>query len=116
MAHGPIRRGLTKPRSGWCPGGIQHVMARVVGAHRAERLLVSGEMVDAARALEIGLVDELTDGDAVEARAREWLGALSTLPRRPMLQTRAIARADLVAALEPGQAGLEALLDAWSEP
>src|SRR5690606_9175695 len=92
MADGPYRIGLNETRVGLvAPVGIQHLMRRVVGAHRAERLLVSGEMLEAQQALAIGLVDELTDIDSVPARALAWLEELLQLPRKPVLATRAIA-------------------------
>ena len=45
-----------------------------------------------------------------------WIEALLVLPRKPMLRTREIARADLVAALQPERIQLEYFLDAWLEP
>ena len=82
MADGPYRIGLNETQVGLvAPDGIQRLMRRVVGAHRAERLLVSGEMVESGEALAIGLVDELTDIDGVPARALAWLQALLQLPR-----------------------------------
>lgn len=117
MASGPYRIGLNETQVGLvAPAGIQHLMARVVGPHRAERLLVSGELVDAERALALGLVDETTDIDHVVQRALAWLEPLLQLPRAPMLQTRAIARADLVAALQPDNIRIDTFLDAWSAP
>ncbi len=117
MAEGPYSIGLNETRVGLvAPAGIQALLARVVGPHRAERLLVAGEMVESRRALEIGLVDELADLDAVPARAREWLAALLTLPRKPMLATRAIARAEVVAALQPERIGLERFTASWNDP
>lgn len=117
MAAGPYRIGLNETQVGLAaPEGIQHLMRRVVGAHRAERLLVSGELVEAERALALGLVDELVDIDSVATRARAWLEQLLQLPRRPMLQTRAIARADLMAALEPERIGLQRFIDDWNDP
>jgi enoyl-CoA hydratase/carnithine racemase len=117
MALGPYRIGLNESQVGLAvPEGAQHLMRRVVGAHRAERLLVSGEMVEAERALAIGLVDELTGIEQVAARAAAWLRDLLALPRRPVLRTRAIARADLVAALHPDRLRLHEFLDAWEEP
>jgi enoyl-CoA hydratase/carnithine racemase len=119
MAHAvegmdPFRIGLNETQVGLtAPEGIQHLLSRVVGRHRAERLLVSGELVEATRALEIGLVDELVEVSQVGIRARTWLETLLALPRAPMLQTRAIARADLVAALEPGRIQLDRFIDAW---
>ena len=113
----PFRIGLNETQVGLvAPEGIQHLLRRVVGALRAERMLVAGEMVESARALEIGLVDELAAADAVAARALAWLESLLTLPRQPMLRTRAIARADLVAALAPERIQLERFLDAWLQP
>jgi enoyl-CoA hydratase/carnithine racemase len=117
MASGPYRIGLNETQVGLvAPEGIQQLMRRVVGPYRAERLLVGGEMVEAETALALGLVDELTDIDHVARRARAWLEPLLQLPRTPMLQTRAIARADLVAALEPDRIRLDTFLDAWSAP
>lgn len=117
MAEGPYRIGLNETRVGLvAPEGIQRLMRRVVGVHRAERLLVSGELVESGDALAIGLVDELAGIDEVAARARAWLQELLQLPRKPVLQTRAIARADLVAALQPEQIQLERFIDAWEDP
>lgn len=117
MAEGPFRIGLNETQVGLvAPEGIQHLLRRVVGAYRAERMLIAGEMVDSARALEIGMVDELAAIDAVGTRALAWLDALLALPRKPMLRTRQIARADLVAALQPERIQLEQFLDAWLEP
>ena len=117
MAEGPFRIGLNETQVGLvAPEGIQHLLRRVVGGYRAERMLVAGEMVDSARAFEIGLVDELAAIDAVGTRALAWLDALLTLPRQPMLRTREIARADLVAAIQPERIQLERFLDAWMEP
>jgi len=117
MASGPYRIGLNETQVGLvAPEGIQHLMRRVVGPHRAERLLVGGEMVDAGTAHAIGLVDELADIDHVTTRAIAWLQPLLALPRAPMLQTRAIARADVVDALRPERIRLETFIDAWTAP
>lgn len=117
MAEGPFRIGLNETQVGLvAPDGIQHLMRRVVGTHRAERLLVGGELVESARAYEIGLVDELAAPGEVVARARAWLEALLALPRRPVLHTRAIARADLLAALAPERIDIDTFVDAWNDP
>lgn len=98
------------------PDGAQQLMRRVVGRHRAERLLVSGSMVPAEEALRIGLVDELAAADQVLPRAIEWLGRLLALPRAPMLLTRSMARADLVQALQPEHLDLDRFVDGWYDP
>lgn len=117
MASGPFRIGLNETQVGLAvPVGVMRLMQRVVGQYRAERLLVSGEMVDAERALAIGLVDELVEIDHVPLRARVWLQDLLKLPRKPMLATRATARADLIAAMRPEGIQLDRFVDAWQEP
>lgn len=110
----PFAIGLNETQVGLVvPEGIQRLLRRVVGPYRAERLLVSGEMVPAERALEIGLVDELVEQADVTARAVAWLQQLLHLPHHPMLQTRAIARHDLVQALSPEFIQLDRFIDAW---
>lgn len=117
MASGPFRIGLNETQVGLAaPAGVMHLMRRVVGQYRAERLLIAGELVDAERAQAIGLVDELVDIDHVGLRARVWLEELLKLPRKPMLETRAMARADLIAAMRPEGIQLDRFIDAWSHP
>lgn len=113
----PFVLGLNETQVGLVvPEGIQRLMRRVVGDHRAERLLVAGYMVTAERALEIGLVDELADFDAVVPRAVAWLQTLLALPQTPLLQTRALARQAVVEALSPDVVQLERFVDRWWEP
>ncbi|MHC9085924.1 enoyl-CoA hydratase/isomerase family protein [Luteimonas sp. RIT-PG2_3] len=117
MAEGAFTIGLNETQVGLvAPDGIQHLLARVVGRHRAERLLVAGEMVASGRALQLGLVDELADAQQVQPRALAWLQALLQLPRRPMLKTRAIARADLIAALAPSRIDIDQFIADWQDP
>lgn len=118
MAEGDFRIGLNEVEVGLAvPEGIQHLMRRVIGPYRAERLLVSGAMVDAATAHGLGLVDELAPAEAVDARAQAWLAELLRRPAAPMLATRRLARADLVEALEdPVRAGVEGFIEGWYAP
>ena len=116
MAAGSFAIGPNETQVGLvAPEGIQRLMRRVVGLHCAERLLVAGEMVDAQRALDIGLVDELAAIDEVPQRAREWLRRLLALPRKPVLATRAIARAEVIASLAPELIGLDDFVGAWND-
>ena len=113
----PFAIGLNETQVGLvAPEGIQQLLRRVVGIHRAERLLVSGELVPAERALEIGLVDELVAQDDVVPRAITWLEGLLKLPHQPMSMTRAIARADLVAALHGDNIQMDRFIDGWYSP
>lgn len=118
MARGPFRIGLNETQVGLAvPDAIQYLMRRVVGAHRTERLVVSGAMVESEQALAMGLVDELTDAGEVGVRAVRWLEELLALPSSPMLATRAIARADVIAALDGfSETSLVAFLDGWYSP
>ena len=117
MADGPYRIGLNETQVGLvAPEGIQALLARVVGPHRSERLLVAGALVDAAEALRIGLVDELTGIDAVAVRARVWLEELLLVPRQPVLETRRIARRDVIATLQPERIDLPRFIAAWTHP
>ena len=114
MAAGEFRIGLNETQVGLvAPEGIQRLMRRVVGYAMAERLLVAGELVEAERALRIGLVDELADSDRVVDQAVARLQQLLALPNDAMTQTRRIARADIMEALQPEHIELERFVEAW---
>jgi len=96
MAEGPFRIGLNEVQVGLVvPDCIQFALRRIVGAYRAERLMMAGAMVESAQAHALGMVDELTGVDQVVTRAVHWLQGTIALPSNAMLTTRAIARADL---------------------
>jgi 3,2-trans-enoyl-CoA isomerase len=118
MAEGPYRIGLNEVQVGLVvPEAIQLALRRVVGTYRAERLLVSGQMIDSTQALACGFVDELTGVDGVTTRALNWLGGLLALPSHAMLTTRALARADLAKAYaDPDSLPLEDFVDAFYHP
>jgi len=115
MAHGPFRIGLNETQVGLAvPEAIQYLMRRVVGAQRAERLIVAGAMIESEHAHQIGLVDVLCDQANVVDTAKVWLDATLALPSTPMLATRKIARADVVNALSSFKdADLEMFVSGW---
>ena len=115
MARGPYRIGLNEVQVGLIvPECIQYALRRLVGTYRAERLLISGSMIDAEQAHAIGMVDELVDVDHVTTRALAWLRDLLALPGKAMHTTRGIARADLVQAIaDPSRLDLPRFLDEW---
>lgn len=115
MARGPYRIGLNEVQVGLSvPDCIQVGLRRLVGTYRAERLMVSGTMLEAEQAQAIGFVDELVDVDHVVPRALIWLGELLQLPPRAMAETRRLARADLIAAFADLAAfPVEAFVDGW---
>lgn len=118
MARGEYKIGLNEVQVGLTvPDCIQAALRRLVGAYRAERLLVVGAMLDADAALAAGMVDELTDVDHVATRTHAWLQALLQLPRQAMLATRAHARADLARLFDdPSGLPVNAFLDGWFAP
>ena len=115
MARGAYRIGLNETQVGLTvPPEVQTGLRRLVGAYRAERLMVAGAMVDAEEALRIGFVDELVEPEQVVARALAWVGQLLALPPRAMSETRRIARADLVAAFDANRSGdVEQFVRGW---
>jgi len=106
MARGAFRIGLNETQVGLVvPAEVQTGLRRLVGAYRAERLMVGGMMVESEEALRIGFVDELADPEQVVARSLEWLKQLLALPPQAMSGTRRIARADLVADFDANRSG-----------
>ncbi|KLJ01442.1 enoyl-CoA hydratase/isomerase family protein [Luteimonas sp. FCS-9] len=117
MARGAFGIGLNETQVGLvAPIGIQQLMRRTVGQRQAERLLVGGLQVDPDEALRLGLVDALADAEATVADACDWVRSLLALPQAPMRETRRIARADLVEALQPDRLDLDRQLAAWHAP
>jgi 3,2-trans-enoyl-CoA isomerase len=115
MAEGDFKIGLNEVPVGIpLPPVILAVLRRVVGDRQAERLAVSGELVSAAEALRLGLVDELAPPDEVVPRAVEHCRRLLALPPRAMAETRRNARAGLVRLFdEAGEEEIELVLRDW---
>jgi len=115
MARGPFRMGLNETQVGLAvPDAIQYLLRRVVGPHKAERLVVAGAMPEAQACLELGMVDALTDAGEVVTLAVNWANELLALAPGPMLATRRLARADIVAALDAfGDEQLEVFIEGW---
>ena len=115
MADGAFKIGLNETQVGLAvPECIQAALRRLVGAYRAERLMVAGAMLEAADAKAIGFVDELVATDLVVPRAIAWLAELLKLPPNAMLETRRLARADFAAVFaNPEALRVDGLLDRW---
>ncbi len=118
MADGPFKIGLNETQVGLAvPECIQAALRRLVGAYRAERLMVAGMMLEAADAKAIGFVDELVAPDLVVPRAMAWLADLLMLAPNAMSETRRLARADLAAVFaDPASLPVDDFLDRWFAP
>jgi len=85
---------------GIIPGaGATQRLPRIVGLGRAKHLILTGEIIDARRALEIGLVSEVVPAAALLVRAREIAGRVlrqgPLAARLAKLALNASARVDL---------------------
>lgn len=64
-------------------------LVRLLGDHRARRLLLRGERLDAATALAWGLLDELIEPAALPATAERWAGEFARASRTSMAGIKA---------------------------
>jgi enoyl-CoA hydratase/carnithine racemase len=91
--------------------GAAWLLPRLVGLGRATELLMTGDFIEASRALEIGLYNRVVPADRVLAEAREFAARLARGPSRALAVTKDAlnreAAMDLEQALE-----LEAKLQA----
>jgi enoyl-CoA hydratase/carnithine racemase len=115
MARGVYRIGLNEVQVGLTvPEVIQEGFRRLVGAHRAERMMVAGAMVESDEALRVGMVDELADVDHVVTRAIAWCEQHLALPPLAMASTRRYARRDLHELFaDPSRFPTEMFADNW---
>jgi len=77
LASETARLGQPEVKLGLVPGyGGTQRLPRLVGQSAALRLLLTGEMIGAAEALRIGLVDEIVPSERLLARAKELADAI----------------------------------------
>jgi enoyl-CoA hydratase/carnithine racemase len=102
-------------RMGLIPdGGSTFTLPRLVGIGPALRLLLAGETIDAARALAIGLVDEVADPAHLDAEVTALAGRLTAGATASVRAIKRLVRAQEIGALEQvlateGAAQLQAL-------
>ena len=68
--------GFTEVRLGIVPGVISPYALRRLGPATARRLFLTGEIFDAEAALDLGLVDEVVDVEALDGAIATWIGRL----------------------------------------
>lgn len=118
QAEGNYKLGLNEVQVGLVvPPVIHQALVRLVGAYRAERHLVAGQMISPEDAHAIGLVDEVVPADQVVQRAIDWCRFHLNLPQHSMHATRTICRADLGALFDnPEALDLDAFVEGWFKP
>jgi len=122
---------LSEVRLGLVPATISPYVMAAIGARQARRLFVTGEVFDAARAAEIGLLHECVPDADLDASIERVLRALHRGAPQARLEAKRLAlrvaglderesgkvdarNAELIARLrvgEEGQEGLSAFLD-----
>jgi enoyl-CoA hydratase len=109
LASEAARLGQPEVKLGLVPGyGGTQRLPRLVGQAAALKLLLTGEMIGAAEALRIGLVDEVVPADRLMARGRELAEAIVAMAP--------LAVAGCIEAVQRGsELGLEAALRVEAE-
>lgn len=93
---------FTEVRLGVVPAVISVPILRRVPAQAAHRLFLTGELFDATRAREIGLVDEVCADGELDARVQQVVAMLMCGAPEALALTKQLART--VARLEPAEA------------
>jgi enoyl-CoA hydratase/carnithine racemase len=97
------RCGFPEVKRGWVGGGgASQMLPRLVGYGQAMRLLLTGEPVDAAEALRLGLVEIVVPDAEVEDRARAVSRQLAAFSPVAVQAVKASVRMALSAPLDAG--------------
>ena len=97
VASAEARFGYVFPKVGLCGAdmGAAYLLPRIVGRGHAAELLYFGDLIDARRALEIGLVNRVVkDGAAAVKLAAEWAEALARGPAFAHAMTKKMIEAE----------------------
>ena len=74
-------------------GAAAATLPRLIGTARATELLLTGDPIEADRALAIGLVAEVVDPDELPAAARRWAELLASRAPLALAATKRAMRA-----------------------
>jgi len=99
------RLGLPEVRLGVMPGsGGTQRLPRLIGLARAKEMILLGEIIDAATALDFGLVNRVARPGRAEAVARDLAETLASRGPVAVREAKAVLNATLEESLEAGQA------------
>ena len=88
---------------GWIGGGgASQLVPRLIGFGQASKLLLTGERIDAAEALRLGLVEEVVPLEAIEARSSELAGKIAAKAPIATQAIKAAIRASLSVGVDVG--------------
>ena len=105
VAEADTQFGLPEVKIGvFASGGGTQRLPDVIGTGRASLLLLTGRTIDAATALEWGLVSEVTQAGNAEAAARELAEEIAALPGRAVRATKRCLREGLIHGRAAGEA------------
>ena len=96
--------GFIFPKVGLCGAdmGATYLLPRIVGLGHASELLFFGDLVDAKRALEIGLVNRVVDnGEEAVRVATEWAHRLADGPAFAHAMTKQMIESEFAMTLAP---------------
>ena len=82
------------------PEKVHRILARLVGAHFAQRLCLEGILLDPERAYGVNLVDALVEPEGVTDIAIDWCEQMLSLPQETMLAVRREVREEIRALYE----------------
>jgi enoyl-CoA hydratase/carnithine racemase len=83
-------------------GGATQRLMKAVGKYRAMKLMLTGEPVGADEALAMGMVSEVVDDQALEARALELAALIAARPPMALRLLKEVALAGADAPLSTG--------------
>jgi enoyl-CoA hydratase len=97
------RLGAPEVTRGWIGGGAaSQMLPRLAGYGQAMLMLLSGEPIDAGRALAMGVVEEVVDDDAVQSRVDTLAALIASYSPVATQAVKASVRAALSMPLEAG--------------
>lgn len=88
------RRGLS------IDGGGSWVLPRLVGLHKAKELALLAEIVDAAEAQRLGIVNRVVAADELDAAVDEWVERLAAGPPIALSLTKTLLNSSMSVTLE----------------
>ena len=96
MGRGEYKIGVPEVTLGLqLPEKVHRILARLVGAHFAQRLCLEGILLDPEKAYGVNLVDALVESDGVIGTAIDWCEQMLSLPQETMLAVRKECRKEI---------------------